>query len=74
MLTAVLRLWGQEAGGPKGVDAQSMARMSAPISPPPARKAFTSSRGGCVIGMGKALQGASMPQAALAGQCPGARK
>ena len=34
----VLRACGQVPGGPTGVAAQSWARISAPISPPPARK------------------------------------
>src|SRR4051812_10796459 len=39
MPTAVRRLCGQESTGPIGVAAQSCARTSAPISPPPARNA-----------------------------------
>src|SRR5215813_13333193 len=37
MPTAVFRLIGQYSGGPSGVRAQSIARIRAPISPPPAR-------------------------------------
>jgi len=37
MLTALRRLCGQTVIGPTGVHDQSMARMRAPISPPPAR-------------------------------------
>src|SRR5690606_23370970 len=36
-LTVLRRLWGQALGGPSGFADQSMARMSAPSSPPPAR-------------------------------------
>src|SRR3954453_16627371 len=38
MRTAVRRLCGQPSGDPIGVFDQSCARVSAPISPPPARK------------------------------------
>jgi hypothetical protein len=38
MLTAVRRLWGHWASGPKTVRLQSVARMSAPSSPPPERE------------------------------------
>jgi hypothetical protein len=34
----LLRLWGQNSGGPRGDVLQSCARMRAPISPPPSRK------------------------------------
>src|SRR5580704_1233679 len=36
--TAVRRLCGQVSGGPSGLADQGYARVSAPISPPPARK------------------------------------
>src|SRR5580700_2880990 len=36
MLTAILTLCGQVSGEPSGVADQSLARMRAPISPPPA--------------------------------------
>src|SRR5690349_1033320 len=38
MLTAVRRLCGQPETGPRGEDDQSKERISAPISPPPARQ------------------------------------
>src|SRR5258708_6773909 len=38
MRMAVRRLCGHAAGGPSGLDAQSYARISAPTSPPAARK------------------------------------
>src|SRR5476649_712246 len=38
MRRQVRSVCGQDSGGPSGVDAQSKARMAAPISPPPARK------------------------------------
>src|SRR6218665_990829 len=34
-LTVVRKLWGQVSTGPRGVRAQSMERMSTPMSPPP---------------------------------------
>ena len=43
MPSAVLRLWGQVSGGPSGVPDQSLARISAPSSPPPCRKAAPAS-------------------------------
>ena len=42
MLTAVLTLCGQVSGEPSGVAYQSLARMRAPISPPPASHAEAS--------------------------------
>jgi hypothetical protein len=36
MLMALRRLWGHADVGPSEVEAQSKARMRAPISPPPA--------------------------------------
>ena len=44
-LTAQCRLAGQTESGPNGVAPQSSAAISPPISPPPARKAGTASRG-----------------------------
>src|SRR6266849_5909003 len=38
MLTAILRASAHVSGGPSSVSDQDFARMSAPISPPPARK------------------------------------
>src|ERR1700730_8008902 len=38
MLTAIFRASGQVSGGPSSVSDHDFARMSAPISPPPARK------------------------------------
>ena len=38
MRTAVFRLCGQRSTGPSDVRDQSIARIRAPISPPPARK------------------------------------
>jgi hypothetical protein len=38
MLTAVRRLCGQPAIGPRGEDDQSKERISSPISPPPVRQ------------------------------------
>ncbi|MFO1060788.1 MAG: hypothetical protein U1E53_27920 [Dongiaceae bacterium] len=38
VLTEVRNDCGQPASGPSGVAAQSVARISAPMSPPPARK------------------------------------
>ena len=37
MLTVLRRLCGHASGGPSGVFAQSISRIRAPISPPPAR-------------------------------------
>ena len=45
MLTAVLTLGDQVSGGPSGVADQSLARMRAPISPPPASHAGASAIG-----------------------------
>jgi len=42
MLMAVVRLVGHVATGPIGVADQSIARIRAPMSPPPARTASTS--------------------------------
>src|SRR5580692_7205776 len=53
MLTTILRASGQVSGGPSGVSPQDFARMSAPISPPPARNALaagddpSAGAGGC---------------------------
>src|SRR5947209_5394432 len=45
VLTVVRRLWGQALTGPSGVRDQSIARIAAPISPPPASVASRSARG-----------------------------
>jgi hypothetical protein len=37
MLMVLRRLWGHVRGAPRGVFDQSISRMRAPISPPPAR-------------------------------------
>src|SRR5260370_36489379 len=44
MRTAVRRLCGQASGFPSGVADQSYSRVSAPISPPPARKSAEAGR------------------------------
>src|SRR5437763_86848 len=48
--TAVLRLCGQFSGGPMGDSRQSLVRMRAPISPPPAMKSSRGLRVGASIG------------------------
>src|ERR1041384_272508 len=50
MLTAVRRLCGQRATGPSRVVDQSNARISAPISPPPARQSAPADLDAVVMG------------------------
>src|SRR5512146_2090604 len=61
VLTVVRRLCGHPETGPNGVDAQSIDRISAPISPPPARtecrSGLTGVGGGVAVGETTSVMG-----------------
>jgi len=62
MLIAVRRLCGQLETGPRGVALQSLARMSAPISPPPARQSSGRvTEGKFIDALGERLAAGSLP-------------